>query len=159
MEDAVGPALPRHRRVGEKMRALIESKPRSTEPSRGATSCRLALGGDDPSRPWPRCSTSAGTRLEARHGGSSERSFRGSTAYEGMRPLRGIAEALGSRSMSRMPAMISDRARELSGDPTLRVAVERCVKRLRSRSLPRVGAASAAGPRRLQPPQTLGHSI
>ena len=135
LDDAVGQLFLGSTAWIEKMRALIESKPRSAEHPEAQR-----LAGRPSVAKIIEVVTEVFDRSEeairAGHGGVERKIVSWLGCYEGMRRLRGIAEALRLRSTSRVSAMIAECDRDLKDDPALRVAVDCCLERLKARCSP-----------------------
>jgi REP element-mobilizing transposase RayT len=129
-EDAVGQLFLGSAAWIEKMRALIEAKPRSTEHPEAQrfagrpTAARII-------EVVAEVFLDTKENIRTRHGGVERRIVAWLGCYEGMRRLCGIAAALRLRSTSRVSAMIAECDRELSESATLRVAVDCCLDVLR----------------------------
>jgi putative transposase len=118
-----------------KMRTLIESKPRSTE---HPSAQRYAA------RPKParivevvaEVFETTPAAIRSAHGTRERRVVAWLGCYESMSRLSGIATVLRLRSTSRVSALIAQCERELSADPLLRVAIDRCTDLLRKELVP-----------------------
>jgi len=114
----------------ESMQTLIDSKPRSTEhPSAQRLAGRPSV--DKIIEVVAGVLMDKPREIRQRHGGPERRLVCWLGCYEGMSRLGGIADALRLRSTSRVSKMIAECDRELTGNATLRVAVDRCTDLLR----------------------------
>ncbi len=120
----------------ERMRSLIEAKPRSSEhPSAQRYAARP--------RPAKIVETVASVfmtkeeEIRNGHGTIERRVFAWLGCYESMSRLSALAAVLRLRSTSRVSALIAECDRDLARDPMLRIAIDHCVDILR-RDLVRV---------------------
>lgn len=114
----------------EKMQALVECKPRSTEhpaAQRFAGRPRVAKIIEVVAEVF----LETPQKIRSRHGGIERKVVAWLGCYEGMTRLGAIAAALRLRSTSRVSAMIAECDRDLNDDAMLRICVDRCVALLR----------------------------
>jgi putative transposase len=120
----------------EKMQALIDAKPRSSEhPAEQRYAGRPSV--DQIINVVAEVFVESPREIRQRHGGVERRLVAWLACYEGMRRLGGIAAALRLRSTTRVSKLIAECDRQLDHDATLRGTVDRCTDLLR-RGLPPV---------------------
>ncbi len=130
LEDAIGQLYLGTEAWIEKMRALVEERPRCTEhPAEQRligrpTVARIIQVVAEVFR-----NTQDGIRN--RHGGTERKVVSWLGCYEGVARLCGIASALRLQSTSRVSAMIAECDRKLGKDATLQADVDRCRELLR----------------------------
>jgi putative transposase len=130
-DDAVGRLFLGSEAWVERMRALIESKPRSSD----HPDAQRHAGRPDPRRvveTVARVFDSSAETIQSQHGTIERQVVAWIGCYESMSRLGKIAAVLRLRSTSRVSSLIRSCDRELDKDRALRIAVDRCLDLLRT---------------------------